>query len=212
MDVFIFVCAIIIAGVICLLVLSLPVFMLLEYLYEKKNLFIHFCHDKLGMHVPDCENKEVIKSSRYDNNLHIAYIKCKYCDTEIKCHNICKYIFDNKPELIADISKNDNYFGNNKSIYGEASCSRCLRKSNGLIGIKCCPNDCEYAEGTSCNSCKIYTNEKILKKFYVNNETQEILNEDDYNKVHNGSYKLLGEFIDKSQARRNYYMTHSKEE
>ena len=53
MDVFIFVCAIIIAGVICLLVLSLPVFMLLEYLYEKKNLFIHFCHDKLGMQCSD---------------------------------------------------------------------------------------------------------------------------------------------------------------
>ena len=51
-----------------------------------------------------------------------------------------------------------------------------------------------------------------MKKFYVNDETQEILNEDDYNKVHNGSYRLLGEFIDKSQARRNYYMTHSKEE
>lgn len=55
-----------------------------------------------------------------------------------------------------------------------------------------------------------------MDKFYVRENTGAILNQKQYDNVphHNpatDNYIYLGEFIDKSQARRHYYMTLPKE-
>lgn len=73
-----------------------------------------------------------------------------------------------------------------------------------------------YIKNSFCERITYYRKElpkeNRMKRFYVNEDTQEILNEDDYNKSPEGNYRLLGEFIDKSQARRNYYITQPKED
>lgn len=55
-----------------------------------------------------------------------------------------------------------------------------------------------------------------MDKFYVRENTGAILNQEQYDNVphHNpatDNYRLLGEFVDKSQARRYYYMTLDRE-
>lgn len=55
-----------------------------------------------------------------------------------------------------------------------------------------------------------------MQKFYVRENTGAILNQEQYDRVphHNpatDNYILLGEFVDKSQARRYYYQTYLPE-
>lgn len=72
-----------------------------------------------------------------------------------------------------------------------------------------------YIKNSFCERITYYRKpspkEDKMQKFYVNDETQAILNEDEYSKSSGDNCRLLGEFIDKSQARRQYYMIQPKE-